>query len=161
MNMSSTVELGIVEALAEVVGRGAVSTGDAIHDDYAHDEALTATPRNGRSRSCARRRPPRWRAILALAAAAGVPVTARGTGTGLSGACIPTEGGIVVSFERMNAILEIDTENHVAVVQPGVTLEQLDEATARARPRLPRVPGRELAPASAATSRPTPAACAR
>ena len=35
-----------------------------------------------------------------------------------------------MSFERMNRILEIDTENHVAVVEPGVTLDQLDEATA-------------------------------
>ena len=57
-------------------------------------------------------------------------MTARGSGTGLSGACVPDAGGIVVSFERMNAILEIDTENHVAVVQPGVTLDQLDEAPA-------------------------------
>ena len=45
----------------------------------------------------------------------------------------------------MNAILEIDTENHVAVVQPGVTLDQLDEATRRARARLPGVPGRDSA----------------
>jgi glycolate oxidase len=47
----------------------------------------------------------------------------------LSGACIPVDGGIVVAFERMNEIIEIDLDNHVAVVQPGVTLEQLDQAT--------------------------------
>src|SRR5690606_7954247 len=52
----------------------------------------------------------------------------RGSGTGLSGACVPVEGGVVVSFERMASILEIDATNHVAVVQPGVTLQQLDEA---------------------------------
>ena len=69
-------------------------------------------------------------AVVQLAAELGVPVTARGSGTGLSGACIPVDGGIVVSFERMNEILEIDTDNHVAVVQPGVTLDQLDGATA-------------------------------
>ena len=57
-----------------------------------------------------------------------MPVTARGSGTGLSGACIPRADGVLVSFERMAQILEIDTENHVAVVQPGVTLHQLDEA---------------------------------
>ena len=56
-----------------------------------------------------------------------VPVTARGSGTGLSGACVPVEGGVVVSFVRMASILEIDLENHVAVVQPGVTLHQLDD----------------------------------
>jgi glycolate oxidase len=67
--------------------------------------------------------------VVQLAAEAGVALTARGSGTGLSGACIPVEGGIVVSFERMNDIVEIDLDNHVAVVRPGVTLEQLDQAT--------------------------------
>jgi glycolate oxidase len=69
-------------------------------------------------------------AVLALADTRGVPVTARGSGTGLSGACVPRPGGIVVSFERMAAIVEIDTENFVAVVEPGVTLDQLDAALA-------------------------------
>jgi glycolate oxidase len=64
--------------------------------------------------------------VIALANDHRVPVTARGSGTGLSGACIPRADGIVVSFERMQRVLEIDTENHVGVVQPGVTLEQLD-----------------------------------
>jgi len=67
--------------------------------------------------------------VVLLAAEAGVPLTARGSGTGLSGACVPVEGGVVVSFERMNEIIEIDLDNHVAVVQPGVTLDQLDQAT--------------------------------
>src|ERR1700690_3685895 len=118
----------IVEALTDVVGAAAISVGDAVSDDYAHDEALTATPqrplavvRPGSTAEVAR--------VIELAAEAGVPLTARGSGTGLSGACIPSDGGIVVSFERMNEILEIDLDNHVAVVQPGVTLEQLDAAT--------------------------------
>jgi glycolate oxidase len=118
----------IVEALIDVVGRDAVSTGDAISEDYTHDEALTALAqrpvavvRPGTTAEVAR--------IVRLAGEAGVPLTARGSGTGLSGACIPADGGIVVSFERMNAILELDLDNHVAVVQPGVTLDQLDEAT--------------------------------
>ncbi|HET6665427.1 MAG TPA: FAD-linked oxidase C-terminal domain-containing protein, partial [Acidimicrobiales bacterium] len=56
----------------------------------------------------------------------GIPVTARGAGTGMSGGCIPRPDGIVVSFERMNHIVEIDTDNFVAVVEPGVQLDQLD-----------------------------------
>ena len=119
----------IAERLAAAIGASNVVTGAAIADDYTHDEALTAAParpdvvvRPGSTADVA--------AILALADAVGIPVTARGSGTGLSGACIPEHGGIVVSFERMNAILEIDTENHMAVVQPGVTLSQLDEVTA-------------------------------
>jgi glycolate oxidase len=69
-------------------------------------------------------------AILRVANEHGVPVTARGSGTGLSGAAVPSANGVVVSFERMNRVLEIDIDNHVAVVQPGVTLAELDEATA-------------------------------
>jgi glycolate oxidase len=117
----------IVEALAEIVGSAAVSAGDAIHDDYTHDEALTATAQ----RPLAVVRPASTAEvarIVELAAATGVALTARGSGTGLSGACIPVDGGVVVSFERMNDIVEIDIENHVAVVQPGVTLDQLDQA---------------------------------
>jgi glycolate oxidase len=118
----------IVETLVEIVGGAAVSAGDAIHDDYMHDEALTAIPQ----RPLAVVRPAsagEVARIVDLATAAGVPITARGSGTGLSGACVPVDGGIVVSFERMNEIVEIDLDNHVAVVQPGVTLEQLDQAT--------------------------------
>ena len=93
------------------------------------DEALTADPvlpgavvRPGATAEVA--------AVLRVADAHGIPVTARGSGTGLSGACTPVEGGIVVSFERMKQVLEIDTENHMAVVQPGVTLAELDEQLA-------------------------------
>jgi glycolate oxidase len=117
----------LIEQLVTIVGDRHVDHGDAVNEDYGHDEALTVEPRipdavarPGTTEEVA--------AILALADETGTAVTARGSGTGLSGACTPTEGGIVVSFERMNEILEIDTENHMAVVQPGVTLEQLNKA---------------------------------
>jgi len=120
--------MGVVEELARVVGPEHVLTGTEIHDDYTHDEALTTTPspplvlvKPGATGEVA--------AILAVAEAHRVPVVARGSGTGLSGASVPRPDGILVSFERMNRILEIDDENHVAVVQPGVTLEELDRAT--------------------------------
>ena len=83
--------------------------------------------------------------MVALAAELGVPVTARGSGTGLSGACVPSPDGLLVSFERMAAILELDLENHVAVVQPGVTLDQLDEATAAVGLVYPVFPGESSA----------------
>jgi glycolate oxidase len=69
-------------------------------------------------------------ALLRLADERRIPVTARGAGTGMSGACIPEPDGIVVSFERMNRIVEIDEQNFVAVVEPGVQLDQLDAALA-------------------------------
>jgi len=119
----------IVELLAEVVGAGNVLAGDDVSPDYAHDEALTATP----SVPLAVVRPgctAEVSAVLKIADELHVPVTARGSGTGLSGAAISPEDGILVSFERMNAIIEIDLDNHVAVVQPGVTLEELNVAAA-------------------------------
>ncbi|HVV19427.1 MAG TPA: FAD-binding oxidoreductase [Pseudonocardiaceae bacterium] len=119
------------DRLVEVVGADHVVAGDAISEDYRHDEALTATP--GRPGYLVRPTSAEQVAeIVRVAVADGVPVTARGSGSGMSGACLPSDGGIVVSFERMNALVEIDTVNHVAVVQPGLTLSELDNATAAA-----------------------------
>jgi glycolate oxidase len=130
----------VAALLEDVVGAGNLLTGDAVGDDYGHDEALTATPETpgfvARPASTAE-----VAALLRVADEHRIPVTARGSGTGLSGAAVPRAGGMVVSFERMNRILEIDTANHVAVVQPGVTLDQLDEATAAHRLVYPVYPG--------------------
>ncbi len=58
--------------------------------------------------------------IVRIAADYDLPIVGRGAGTGLSGGVIPTRGGIMIGFARMNKILEIDLENECAVVQPGV-----------------------------------------
>lgn len=58
--------------------------------------------------------------ILKLCFENNIPVTPRGGGTGLSGGALPIYGGLVLSLEKMNKILEIDTANLMAVVQPGV-----------------------------------------
>jgi len=121
-----------------------VLAGEAISDDYTHDEALTAAwhapdvvVRPSSAEEVA--------GVVRIAVELGVPVTARGSGTGLSGACIPRHGGILVSFERMASILEIDTANGVAVVQPGVTLDVLDKETARHGLVYPVFPGENSA----------------
>jgi glycolate oxidase len=130
----------IVEQLVDVVGVANVLTGAAISPDYFHDESLTATAtaplavvRPGQTSDVA--------AVLRMANAAGVPVTARGSGTGLSGSAIPVAGGLLVSFERMHRIVEMDVANHAAVVQPGVTLDQLDEEAAKHGLVYPVFPG--------------------
>lgn len=51
-----------------------------------------------------------------------IPVTPRGTGTGLCGGCVPIHGGIVLSLEKMNRVLEVDTKNMTATVEPGLLL---------------------------------------
>ena len=121
----------VAAQLAEIVGDKNILIGDAISEDYAHDEALSATPQK-----------PTYVAkpataeevagLLRVASEHRVPVTARGSGSGLSGAARPVEGGLLISFEQMNAVLEVDKDNHVAVVQPGVTLAELDAKTAQA-----------------------------
>ncbi|MHB8465664.1 MAG: FAD-binding oxidoreductase [Acidimicrobiales bacterium] len=119
----------LTDELVAIVGAANVLTGDAVHDDYGHDECLTVAS----CRPAAVVRPvtaEQVSEVIRLAGAHRVPVTARGSATGLSGACVPTDDAIVVSFERMVEIIEIDLANHVAVVQPGVTLDQLDKATA-------------------------------
>ncbi|GAB3584867.1 FAD-binding oxidoreductase [Amycolatopsis endophytica] len=121
----------VTARIAEIVGERNLLTGDAVPEDYAHDESLTvgaAKPAYVAKPSTA----DEVSALLALAAEHEIPVTARGSGSGLSGAARPREDGLVVSFERMNAVLAIDTANQVAVVQPGVTLSELDEATREA-----------------------------
>jgi glycolate oxidase len=130
----------VTAQLAAIVGEKNLLTGEAISDDYAHDEALSSPPQK-----------PAYVAkpataeevaeLLKVASTAGVPVTARGSGSGLSAAARPLADGLVISFERMNAVLEIDVENHVAVVQPGVTLAELDERTAAAGLVYPVYPG--------------------
>jgi len=59
-----------------------------------------------------------------------IPLVARGRGTGTTGATVPDRGGIVLSFERMDRILEIAGDDRLAVVQPGVTNQALQQALA-------------------------------
>ena len=69
-------------------------------------------------------------AIMKLANRRLIPITPRGAGSGLSGGAVPVRGGIVLSVDRMNRILEIDRENMVVVVEPGVVTGEINERTA-------------------------------
>lgn len=68
--------------------------------------------------------------VVRACAALSVPVVTRGAGTGLSGGANATDGCLVLDLSRMNRILEIDTENLLAVVQPGVINNDLKAAVA-------------------------------
>ena len=69
--------------------------------------------------------------VVALAHQENVPVVSRGSGTGLSGGAIASQGGLQVVLTRMKDILEIDPENRLAVVEPGVINLDLDNASRR------------------------------
>jgi glycolate oxidase len=59
-------------------------------------------------------------AVVRVAGREALPFVARGAGTGLSGGCLPAEGGLVISMMRMNRVLEVDYDNGLAVVEPGL-----------------------------------------
>jgi len=84
----------------------------------AHQPDAVALPRSTKSVA----------AILQFANKNKIPVTARGGGYGYVGGCVPIRGGIVLSLERMNRILEINAKDFVALVQPAVITEQFQSA---------------------------------
>lgn len=117
----------VVAALEHIVGAPHVRYGLGVPEADTHDESLTA----GAVVPLAVVRPARTDEvcrILALAEEARLPVVARGSGTGLSGGARPVHDGIVVAFDRMDRIVDIDERDQVVVAQPGVTLGQLDDA---------------------------------
>lgn len=79
-------------------------------------------------------------AILALANQYGFPVVPRGAGTGMTGGAIPVAGGLVVVMTRMNRILEIDQDNMIAVVEPGVITGDLQHELAKVQLMYPPDP---------------------
>src|SRR6202162_3150505 len=70
-------------------------------------------------------------AIVRLSKEHNLPIVGRGAGTVLSGGAIPRAGGIVISFARMNRVLEIDLDNERAVLEPGVVNLEITQAVER------------------------------
>ena len=112
-----------VAALKRIVGDDAVLFGDEISEDYAHDELggiesmpevlVRATSTEQISK------------VMKLAYERCIPVTVRGSGTGLVGSAVALYGGILLETSKMNKILELDRENLTVTVQPGVLLMEL------------------------------------
>jgi glycolate oxidase len=69
--------------------------------------------------------------IARLCTQHGVPLVVRGAGTGYTGGAVPTQGGVVLSLERLNRILEIDEQNLLAIVEPNVVTGDLQDAVER------------------------------
>ena len=120
----------MISELASVLGTGGIITDDRdLLENYSWDQAgriwghmpeAVVRPDNTGQVS----------AVMKIASHYRIPVTPRGAGSGLNGGAVPLAGGIVLSLERMNAILEIDPVNRVAVVEPGVVTNDLCRAAA-------------------------------
>ena len=67
-------------------------------------------------------------AILKICDRDKIPVTPRGAGTGLSGGALPQLGGVLLSTERMNSMLQIDEQDLQITTEPGVVTEELQNA---------------------------------
>ena len=110
----------------KIVGEQFVFTEETVLHHYAHDETenlffqpdLVIKPRTATEIS----------AILKICNTEKISITPRGAGTGLSGGALPHLGGIVLSTERMNSILDIDERNLQVTTEPGVITEVLQNA---------------------------------
>jgi len=118
----------IVAQLRDIVGEKHVLYGDPDRMvDYGHDEVAGEEHAHMPDVVVLPASASEIAELMALANRERVPVTPRGAGSGLSGGAVPVYGGILLSVERMNQILEVDRENLVVVVQPGVITNEINE----------------------------------
>src|SRR5579883_2459910 len=125
MALDTQAKAALVEALGAVVGARYVLSSDYDLMLYEYDASIDRArpdvvvfPASTAEVS----------AIVKLANQRNIPFVARGAGTGLSGGAIALQGGIVIAFQRMNRILDIDYRNLRAIVQPGVVNLHLSNA---------------------------------
>ena len=127
--------------LEEIVGAKNVSDSEEDIEKHAVDESLepphppevVVRPESTEEVS----------AVMRLAHAERIPVTPQGSRTGLSGGSHPVFGGIALSLERMNRIIEIDEDNLMAIVEPGVLISDLHAETEKLGLLYPPDPGQD------------------
>ena len=140
-----SVDKDWLKRAADIVGSDGVLVEEADLEAYGHDEyALQmylqipkAVVRPSTEQQVAE--------IVKLCAQTGVPITARGGGTGLAAACVPDAESIVLSLERLNKVVEADPDNYALTVQAGVTLDQINAAAEEIGLFFPPHPGDESA----------------
>ncbi|RME96637.1 MAG: FAD-binding protein [Verrucomicrobia bacterium] len=120
----STSRLALLKRLQRRLPKGELRLDDKALEAHAgdrwfasHRPEAVALPRSTRSVST----------ILRFAHRHGIPITPRGAGHGYVGGCVPVRGGIALSLDRMNRIKEIHPGDFVAVVQPGVRTQALQD----------------------------------
>ena len=143
--MTATIPAAVRASIEAVVGPAHAFSGPERTVDYGHDEfslkEIAREPglvvRPGTTEEVA--------AVLRIADEARLPVTPRGGATGLCGGCVPVEGGLVLSLERMDRVLEIDADNQMAVTEAGVRLSDFTRAVEEGGLYFPPHPGDESA----------------
>jgi glycolate oxidase len=119
----SLITAANIEQFENIVGKGYIMVDEESLHNYGHDETehllylpeVVVKPRTAEEIS----------EIMKICNRERIPVTPRGAGTGLSGGALPNLGGVLISTERMNAIIEIDERNLQVTTEPGVITEVL------------------------------------
>ncbi|GAB4115388.1 MAG: FAD-linked oxidase C-terminal domain-containing protein [Candidatus Caldatribacteriota bacterium] len=127
----NSVTKEIINQLIEILGPKNVIQDREKIEAYSHDETpgeeykympeVVVTPKTTEEIS----------KIVKLANKKSIPITPRGAGSGLSGGAIPVFGGIVLSLEKMNKVLEVDYQNMMIVLEPGVVTNDINEKIAK------------------------------
>lgn len=120
------MEKEFIESLVTILGQTNVTQNSEELQDVSHDYTedlsflpeILIFPENTQQVS----------ECVQLCSKFNVPIYTRGAGTGLSGACLPVKGGLVLSTKKMNQILDIDTQNMMATVEPGLINFHLKQA---------------------------------
>ncbi|HEY0449591.1 FAD-binding oxidoreductase [Actinophytocola sp.] len=109
----------LLETLTAALGKDAVLVDPDVTDSYRRD-MMPLAPHGSPLAVVLPGDAGEVQAVVRACAAAGVPIVPRGAGSGLSGAANAIDGCVVLVTTRMNEILEVDPDNRLAVVQPGV-----------------------------------------
>ncbi|KAA2251368.1 FAD-binding protein [Solihabitans fulvus] len=109
----------LLTRLRDELGRGSVLTDPDVTASYRHD-MMPLAPHGAPLAVVLPADTAQVQAVVRACAAAGVPIVPRGAGSGLSGAANAVDGCVVLVLTKLNEIIEVDADNRLAVVQPGV-----------------------------------------
>jgi glycolate oxidase len=127
-NKYNPVTPELVKTLMDIAGKGNVFTDAEKLETYSHDETDAAVYGHSPEVVVLPQTAEQVARVVKLANREKIPITPRGAGSGLSGGAIPEYGGIVISLEKMNRLLELDKANMAAVVEAGMVTNDLANA---------------------------------
>ncbi|MFQ6069802.1 MAG: FAD-binding oxidoreductase [Candidatus Aminicenantales bacterium] len=139
------IDASLLNEIESIVGRKNVVVDPERMADYSHDEFSLVEIRHFPEVVVKPESTAQVSSLLRLAAERLIPVTPRGGATGLCGGSVPIAGGIVLSLEKMNRVIEIDKNNQMAVVEAGVRLADFYAAVEQEGLFFPPHPGEESA----------------
>lgn len=143
--MFNKIDESVLDAFRSIVGEKNVVTDRGELEDYSHDEFSMDDIRRYPDAVVKPRNTGEAAAVAKCCNEKRIPLTARGAGTGLCGGCVPVFGGVVVSFENMKRVIEVDADNMTATVESGLMLMEFYPAVEGKGLFFPPHPGDESA----------------